>query len=457
MHRGTFDNEEETGYYESFRLSKSVQQALHEEFMPSAKKSSTSKQGQIKRLEALINASKILNSTLDLEKLLALILDLATKNLKAARGTIYLIDPERKELWSKVLKGKDLVEIRLPVGTGISGHVAKTGKTINLKDAWKDKRFFSGFDLRTGFQTKTMLCMPMRDRKGKIIGVFQILNKHDGTFTKEDENFLEAFSVHAALAIENARLHQDIVEKERIEKELEIAGAIQRRLLPKQLPALPGYEIDAVARPSKNVGGDYYDLIMLSDGKYALVIADVSGKGVPAALLVSTLHASLHAYIDTATNLAQLVRRLNVVVHSDTEAERFITLFMAVLDPSDGTLTYVNAGHNFPFILRTEQSSIHPLLSTGLPLGMFDSVEFEQETVTLAPSEYLVLYTDGVTEAMNKSMDEYGEKRLRQVMIGSSDKSASGFMGGIVADVEKFVAGEPQSDDLTMMVLKRVS
>ncbi|MCX6141705.1 MAG: GAF domain-containing protein, partial [Ignavibacteriales bacterium] len=148
--------------------------------MSSSKTSATSKQGQIKRLEALINASKILNSTLNLEKLLALILDLAIKNLKAARGTIYLIDPERKELWSKVLKGKDLVEIRLPIGTGISGHVAKTGKTINLKDAWKDKRFFSGFDLRTGFQTKTMLCMPMRDRKNKIIGVFQILNKHDG-------------------------------------------------------------------------------------------------------------------------------------------------------------------------------------------------------------------------------------------------------------------------------------
>ena len=425
--------------------------------MPSPKTSSTSKQGQIRRLEALINASKILNSTLNLEKLLTLILDLAIKNLKAARGTIYLVDADRKELWSKVLKGKDLVEIRLPIGTGISGHVAKTGKTINLKDAWKDKRFFSGFDLRTGFQTKTMLCMPMRDRKNKIIGVFQILNKHDGAFTKEDEHFLEAFSVHAALAIENARLHQDIVEKERIEKELEIAGAIQRRLLPKQLPSLTGYEIDAVARPSKNVGGDYYDLIMLADGKYAFVIADVSGKGVPAALLVSTLHASLHAYIDGAADLAQLVKRLNVVVHGNTEAERFITLFMAVLDPSDGTLTYVNAGHNFPFILRTQQSSIQPLSSTGLPLGMFDGVEFQQETVKLDPSEYLVLYTDGVTEAMNKSFDEYGESRLRQMMIGSGDKSASGFLGSIVSDVEKFVAGEPQSDDLTMLVLKRVS
>jgi sigma-B regulation protein RsbU (phosphoserine phosphatase) len=425
--------------------------------MPSRPSSSSSKHSEIRRLEALINASKILNSTLDLDKLLALILDLATKNLKAARGTIYLIDAEKKELWSKVLKGKNLVEIRLPIGTGISGHVAKTGKTINLKDAWKDKRFFSGFDLRTGFQTRTMLCMPMRDRKGKTIGVFQILNKQAGVFTKEDETFLEAFSVHAALAIENARLHQEIVEKERIEKELEIAGAIQRRLLPKELPSLPGYEIDAIARPSKLVGGDYYDLIPLSNGRYALVMADVSGKGVPAALLVSTLHASLHAYIDAASDLGQLVTKLNTVVHKNTETERYITLFIAILDPANCTLNYVNAGHCFPFIVSAKLGSITPLFSTGLPLGMFDEVEFQQEGRRLEPADFLVLYTDGVTEAMNKSFEEYGEKRLRQAMFGASDQTASGILGEVVADVERFAAGEPQSDDLTMMVLKKLA
>lgn len=425
--------------------------------MPTRNTLVRSNQGQIKRLEALINASKILNTTLDLDKLLTLILDLATKNLKAARGTIYLIDIERKELWSKVLKGKNLVEIRLPIGTGIAGNVAKSGKTINLKDAWKDKRFFSGFDLRTGFQTKTMLCMPMKDRKGKIIGVFQIMNKNAGVFTKEDETFLEAFSVHAALAIETARLHQDIVEKERIEKELEIAGHIQRRLLPKELPALDGYEVDAVARPSKLVGGDYYDFIPLADGKYAVVIADVSGKGVPAALLVSTLHASLHAFIDGVTNLAHLVGKLNNVVHLNTEAERYITMFIALLDPRDGTLTYVNAGHNFPFVVRSQQVSITSLPATGLPVGMFENVEFEQVVHRLEPADFLVLYTDGVTEAMNKSFEEYGEKRFRQAMVGFSDQSSAGFLNGIVADVEKFVAGEPQSDDITMVVLKRVS
>jgi sigma-B regulation protein RsbU (phosphoserine phosphatase) len=425
--------------------------------MPSHARTSSQKHGEIKRLEALINASKILNSTLDLDKLLALILELASKNLKAARGTIYLIDQERKELWSKVLKGKNLVEIRLPIGTGIAGHVAKTGKTINLKDAWKDNRFFSGFDLRTGFQTKTMLCMPMRDRRGKIIGVFQIMNKNAGTFSREDESFLEAFSVHAALAIETSRLHQDIVEKERIEKELEIAGHIQRRLLPKELPVLAGYEVDAVARPSKLVGGDYYNLIPIADGRYVLVIADVSGKGVPAALLVSTLHASLHAYIDGTSNLAGLVGRLNNVIHGNTEPERYITMFLAVLDPRAGSMTYVNAGHCFPFVVRSQQVSITSLPATGLPVGMFEGVEFEEVTHKIEPGDFLVLYTDGVTEAMNRSSEEYGEMRFRQIMVSHSNQTAGEFLGGIVSNVEKFVAGEPQSDDITLLVLKRVS
>ena len=425
--------------------------------MPPSEKVSTKNSTQIRRLEALINASKILNSTLDLDKLLTIILDLATKNLKAARGTIYLIDAEKQELWSKVLKGKELVEIRLPIGTGISGHVAKTGKTINLKDAWKDKRFFSGFDLRTGFQTRTMLCMPMRDRRGKIIGVFQILNKNVGVFDKNDEYFLEAFSVHAALAIENAMLHQAIVEKERIEKEIEIAGAIQRRLLPKELPTLSAYEIDAMARPSKMVGGDYYDIIKLPGDRYAFIVADVSGKGVPAALLVSTLHASLHAYIEGALNLAELAGKLNLVVYNNTEPERFITVFLGMLDVPQGTFSYVNAGHNFPFIFKPLQKLVIPLTSGGLPLGMFDFAEFQQETVTLEQKDTMVLYTDGVTEAMDKSFKEYGEDRLLRTIERTGDKPASILKDAIVSDVDKFVDGEPQSDDLTVMVLKRVA
>lgn len=417
---------------------------------------SSKKQQQIKKLESLINASKILNSTLDLGVLLSLILDLATKNLKADRGTIYLIDAARNELWSKVLKGKELVEIRLPIGTGIAGYVAKSGKTVNLKDAWRDKRFFSGFDIRSGFQTKTMLCMTMRDREGKIIGVFQILNKKKGVFDKNDERFLGAFSVHAALAIENAKLHQAIVEKERIEKEIEIAGSIQRRLLPKEIPLIPGYEVDATARPCKTVGGDYYDIIELGGGNYALVVADVSGKGIPAALLVSTLHAALHAYIETNIDLVDLVGKLNQVVFNNTEPERYITFVVALLDTNAGTMTYVNAGHNFPFVIKSDTKEVSLLGKGGLPLGMFDGVTFQKETVSLGKNDNVVMYTDGVTEAMNTSEKEYSEDRFKRCIVEHSHRPVNDLKGHIISDVEQFTEGQSQSDDLTLLLLKRL-
>jgi len=168
------------------------------------------------KLEKLIDASKIINSTLDLDRLLGLILDAATKSLEADRGTLYLVDDIKKELWSKVLQGTNMVEIRLPIGKGIAGYVAETGETINIPDAYNDPRFNPEVDKRTGYRTKNMLCMPMKNKDGKIIGVFQLLNKKEGAFEKSDEQFIDALSAHASVAIENARLAQDMVQSERL-------------------------------------------------------------------------------------------------------------------------------------------------------------------------------------------------------------------------------------------------
>ena len=212
----------------------------------------------IRKLESLIDAAKQLNTTFDLDKLLSIILDHATKNLNASRGTIYLIDERSHELWSKVVKGDGLVEIRLPIGTGISGAVAETGKTINLKDASKDKRFYPAIDKKSGFRTKTMLCRPMRDRKGAIIGVFQIINKKSGIFNRDDEFFLDAFSEHASLAIENARLFQADLEHARVNKEMQIAAEMQQQLFPREAIQIPSYELSATVQPCTAIGGDSY-------------------------------------------------------------------------------------------------------------------------------------------------------------------------------------------------------
>lgn len=173
-------------------------------------------ESRLDKLHRLIDASKIINSTLDVDKLLGLILEAATKSIEADRGTLYLVDSIKEELWSKVLQGSNMIEIRLPMGKGIAGYVAQTGETINITDAYKDSRFNPDIDRRTGYRTRSVLCMPMKNKDGKIIGVFQLFNKKDGAFGAEDEQFIDAFSAHASVAIENARMAQEMVQSERL-------------------------------------------------------------------------------------------------------------------------------------------------------------------------------------------------------------------------------------------------
>ncbi len=409
----------------------------------------------VHRLESLIDASQVLNSTLDLDELLRLILDLARKNLDADRGTIYLIDEDRRELWSRVLHGEEMVEIRLALGKGIAGHVAKTGETVNVKDASTDNRFYGAIDKQSGFKTKTMLCMPMENRARKIIGVFQMINKKQGAFDNEDQLFLEAFSDHAAMAIENAKLHQAGLENERVAKELQIAATIQERLLPKSLPQVSGYEVSGEAFPCKTIGGDYFDVFPVGEEQYAVVISDVSGKGIPASLLVSTLHASLKAHIQHDTRLESLVGKLNNVVCENSTPESFITFFLGFLNVRSHQFSYVNAGHNAPFIQRVGNGQMIELEATGIPLGMMEGFPYSVKSFDVAPKDLLVFYTDGVSEAMNAKQEEYGVERLVRTALRHREHHSASIKEAIVKDVKHFVGDEPASDDITVLVLKR--
>ncbi len=415
----------------------------------------------VKRLESLIEAAKRLNSTFDLDELLRLILELATDNLRADRGTIYLVDEEHQTLWSKVLKGSGIVDVRLPLGTGIAGTVAVTSETVNLKDARKDERFFSGFDRQSGFVTRTMLCMPMKNRDGNTIGVFQIINKKRGVFDRQDELFLEAFSEHAAVAIENARLYRATLESERVGKEIAIASEMQQRLLPKQIPRIPGYSIAAEAHPCNAIGGDFYDIVNTGEGRFAFVMADVAGKGIPAAMLVSTLHASLRVHLQNPKGLSErqrlsdLTAKLNTLVYENSPSDKFITFFIMILDPLTHRLTYVNAGHNAPYMHAPGAAGFRELAATGVPLGLLESTEYESEEIPVSAGESILLYTDGITEAMNRSKEQFGEERLKEMLAGSIDEGVQAVRDRVVAAVKRFQGKEPASDDLTLLILQR--
>jgi phosphoserine phosphatase RsbU/P len=404
------------------------------------------------RLLEIVKIRKILNSTLRLEKILQIILETARKNLKADRGTVYVIDHKKKELWSKVFQGDVKVEIRLPIGKGIAGYVAKTGKTIILKDAYKDPRFNPEVDKKTGYHTKTMLCTPMKDRKGKKIGVIQIVNKLNGYFSNDDVKFLDLLSLDACLAIENSRLFKEALEKERIEKELEVAASIQKMILPKTIPQVAGLDIAGVNVPTKQVGGDYFDVIPLPEGKVALVIADATGKGVPAALLVTTLQACLRAYLESNLSLEDLMRKVNRVIFQNSTDNKFISFFIGILNPVSKKLEIVNAGHNPPLIARN--SSLLKLPNTGVLLGCFESAQFIRKEYSLESNDVLVMFTDGITEANNSKGQTYGDERFEKIITENCSKTAHELKEVIYKDVKMFENGASQADDITMLIVK---
>lgn len=407
----------------------------------------------VRRLKAIVEAGQLLNSSLNLKKVLTVLLDIATTNLHAERGTIYLLDRKQKTLWSRVTKGERTIDINLPLGQGIAGTVAKTGETITLKDAYKDTRFFQGVDSQTGFRTRTMLCTPMRDKNKRIIGVFQILNKHRGFFTREDEAFLAALSIPASLAIENARLHAAEITNQRLERELEVAAEIQQHLLPRSVPQIPGLALAARSIPSTAVGGDFFEVHLVNDSTLALAIADVSGKGLPSALLVSTVQASLKVYLELGLPLVELVSKLNRLIYNNSTSEKFITFVICLYDIPTRTLKYVNAGHNFPFIIRAA-GGFEELNSGGTCLGFFEETPYEEGSLTLLPGDVLLLYTDGVTEAMNRKGDLFGEARLYSTLSSLLAKDARSIQDALLDSIRAFSGGTPQADDITTVLLK---
>jgi serine phosphatase RsbU (regulator of sigma subunit) len=298
----------------------------------------------------------------------------------------------------------------------------------------------SAFDF--GGETYTFRLFDKESRSGVI------------PFDETDQLLLDALSRQVHASLENRYLHQEALEKQKIEQDIAVAASIQQRILPKSLPVIQGYDIAGVNIPSKSVGGDYYDCIPLPDGRFAMVIADVAGKGVPAALLVSSFHAYLTAYLEAAMPLVGLAVRLNRVIARASTEDKFITAFFALLTPSSGALETVSAGHN-PVFLRHTDGTLQELSLGGIPLGMLDmDFPYQSESLTLGKGERLLLYTDGIPEATDGRQRLYEEDfPLKKFVSGHVPVRAETFIQELIADVKKFTGPAPQNDDITALYL----
>ena len=294
--------------------------------------------------------------------------------------------------------------------------------------------------------------------EGRWLGVLVVADKEnrDGSiddFTDADERVASLFANQAAIALENARLHREAVEKEKMEREIELAASIQKTILPETLPDVPGLLVAGGNRPTKQVGGDYFDVYPLADGRTALCVADVSGKGVPAALLVSTVHACLHLLVPNhASDLPALVERVNRHLVGFSSTRKFATLFIAVYDPPAGTVTYVNAGHNPGLWVSPERVTLLP--SGGVPVGMMPGVSYHEAVIRVAPGDTLLLYSDGITEALNGADEEFGMERLTTLAAEGRAQSPADLSRRIFGAVSDFTTGVAQYDDQTVLIAR---
>lgn len=370
----------------------------------------------------------------------------------ADRCSIWLIDSKANELWTMVAHG--VPELRIPLGHGIVGAAIANNETILVNDAAADPRFLQLAASAGGYQTKSLLVIPLRSSDGKVIGALQALNKPGG-FTEEDVNLLGLAATYSASAIETQRLRQEAEAARLILRELEIAQDVQQRLFPERTPELAPLDIAAYCRPAKSVGGDYYDFVEMSDGGLFFTLGDVSGKGMGAAVLMASIQASIRSQVfDRPASLPNLVGVFNKAVASFSRSERYSTLFCGFFDPTFRHLTYVNAGQVDPLLLRHDSGELQRLDIGGPPVGLLSFSMYTAGTLTLHPGDAILLFSDGISEATNENGDMWDDREVRQILKAKHALPAQEILEAVVQGADQFAGAAEQADDMTLMVLK---
>jgi sigma-B regulation protein RsbU (phosphoserine phosphatase) len=410
------------------------------------------------KLAALLEISNSLSKTLSVDEILPKLLDSLFKIfLQADRGFVVMRPKEDGPLVPVAVKcRRESDDEKMRISRTIVEEAINARKAILSADAASDERFGMAQSI-ADFSIRSMICAPMIGTEGAPMGVIQIdtLNQR-ARFTDEDLEVLAGVASQAAMAIDSAKMHEQMVAQQALQRELDLAHQIQQGLLPSQPPVVPGYFFFDYYQSARQVGGDYYDYVQLPGGRWAAIVGDVAGKGVPAALLMARLSADVRFSLASEADPAKAVQQINEGFAHRDWSDRFVTMIAAVLNPDTNELTTVNAGHMAP-ILRKRDGTIEDLGDdeAGLPLGVAPGYEYQSFTRVLEPGDVITIFTDGFSEAMNPQRDLYGLERLRNE-IGTPKISVASFGQHILDDVSKFVAGFPQSDDMCLMCFGRV-
>jgi len=434
---------------------------------PSQDKATTTAIGDLRQIAALLDGLRALGSGRVLDDVLALVLDSAIEVTGAERGFIMLANPATNELEFKLARGRrqqPLSGTSFATSRKIPEEVFRTGEPKILADLL-DGELANVHMGTVALGIRNVQCVPLKlvryvDRADDVsgerrIGVLYLDSREKGTFLSgSTRGALETLATEAAVAIENARLYRETMEKAKMEQEMRIAAEIQQALLPKAGHAGSFFRTAASSIPCRSIGGDFYDYVDLRNGSFGFALGDVAGKGPPAALLSAMMQGIFAAQAAASDTPSETIARVNLALYKRGIESRFVTLMYGVLEP-DGRLTYCNAGHNPPLIIPASSGAAVRRLEVGGPIvGLFEAATFQEETVTLSPGDLLLVFSDGVSEALSADGEEYGEDRIITTAKAQPGATPAELLQALFADVRVFTKGAAQSDDITAMVLR---
>jgi len=412
------------------------------------------------KLRMLLDITKKISRSLDLQEVLNLVMDTLDSLIPYDAAGIFVVKcvddsiagtaEEPCVFEAEAVRGYDIEELtnlHLKLGEGLIGQVALTSEPIISSDVRKNPNYINARS-----QTRSEMVAPIISNT-EVIGVFDLESDEFNAYSEDDLQVLMLLASQVAIIIEKVMLHEHLIEKKRLEGQLEVARQVQLELLPAKDPQLEGYDISAYNFPTEEVSGDYYDWVRIYDDQIGLVIADVSGKGVPAALLMAFLRASLRAATHIGYSPHISMAKVNYLLWESIERNQFVTAFYGILDVTNKTLTYTNAGHNPPILLK-QNGDVSFMNRGSVPLGMFRDTRYHDYYLTTEPGDLLVLYTDGVTEAQNEKEEEYGRDRLAQAVRSNHELGARELITALHTEVVEWTGGRGATDDVTFFVIK---
>ena len=398
------------------------------------------------QMQALIRAGRELAGHRPLRELFEVIMDLSMEAVMAGRGVLMTLEGD--ELVVRTARGAGF-----KISNTVRDRVMKEKASVLVQDTMLDQNLKDQMSI-VQQKVRSMIAVPLQT-SDHVIGLIY-LDSPDliRAFTREDLNLLTVMANVAAIRIEHARLNEVEVVERAMSKELEQAAQIQKGLLPSSSPKVAGMDIAGRASACRTVGGDYYDYLTFPDGRIAVLVGDVAGKGMPASLLMSSLQARVKVLFEEGDELARKITRLNKATCASCPDNRFITFFMMIADPATGEIVFTNAGHNPPMLFRAG-GTVKQLEGGGMILGILPMAQYTESRVNMEPGDVLVLYSDGVTEAANPREDEFGEEHLMEFVNSMKDRNAAAIMNAIHAEVTRFAESAPQGDDITVVVVKK--